>query len=198
MCVSFTTIDLNLQLLRSSHCVCSSSHPALASLPVQCSPVCFMFLHMYLVKQNHSWTRWSHWAPVSCAVTVHDMKGLQGREVLEPFLNNFCWFSVNQHIKLGWWCFSYEYLQKDYCTSELLIHCLFLGARPVREECCRNILFASVLKCQSRFVHDVELRVCMRQLAVLGERWQKSPPHWSAQRLQLCELKQGSFFYLLL
>lgn len=146
VCVSFTTIDLNLQLLRSSHCMCSSSHPALASLPVQCSAVCFMFLYMYLVKQSHSWARWSYCAPVSCAVTVHNMKGLQRGEVLEPSISHSCWFSVNQHIKLGWWSFSYEYFQKDYWTSELLIHCLFLGARPVREECCRNILFASVLK----------------------------------------------------
>lgn len=30
--------------------------------------------------------------------------------------------------------------------SELLIHDLFLGARPVREDCCRNILVASVVR----------------------------------------------------
>lgn len=29
VCVSLATIDLNLQLLRSSHCLCSSSHPGL-------------------------------------------------------------------------------------------------------------------------------------------------------------------------
>lgn len=113
VCVSVTTINLSLQLLRSSHCMCSSSQPASVSVTVQCSAVCFMFLYMYLVKQNHSWARWSYCAPVSCADCAWHV-GLYGGEVLEPFTSISCWFCVNQHIKLGWWSFSSEYFQKDY------------------------------------------------------------------------------------
>lgn len=55
--------------------------------------------------------------------------------------------------------------------SGLLIHELSLGARPVKrrllQEC---FVFLSIEVCHCRFVHGVELRVCMRQLAVLGER----------------------------
>lgn len=100
VCVSFSTINLSLQLLRSSHCLCSSSQPALFSLTV-CFAVCFMFLYMYLVKQNHSWTRWSYCAPVSCAVTVRDVEGLHGRQVLEPFTSSSWWFCVKPAHKTG-------------------------------------------------------------------------------------------------
>lgn len=62
---------------------------------------------------------------VSCsvAVTAKHVGACTEERSFKPFIGNSCWFSVTQHETVVLWGFFWpEYFQKDYCTSELLIH----------------------------------------------------------------------------